>query len=39
MTCNFVGAILQIASFELPQMIVGRLVNGFGMGERTQRWI
>lgn len=32
MACNFVGAVLQIASFQLPQMIVGRLINGFGMG-------
>lgn len=32
MGCNFVGAVLQIASFQLPQMIVGRLINGFGMG-------
>jgi len=26
------GAILQIAAFHLPQMIVGRIMNGFGMG-------
>lgn len=30
--CNTVGAILQIVSFHLPQMIVGRIINGFGMG-------
>ncbi|KAL1845644.1 hypothetical protein VTK73DRAFT_461 [Phialemonium thermophilum] len=30
--CNVVGAILQITSFHLPQMIVGRIINGFGMG-------
>ncbi|KAF9639588.1 putative glycerol proton symporter of the plasma subject to glucose-induced inactivation protein [Lasiodiplodia theobromae] len=27
-----VGAILQIFAFHLPQMIIGRLINGFGMG-------
>ncbi|CAM1504550.1 Fc.00g021410.m01.CDS01 [Cosmosporella sp. VM-42] len=30
--CNVVGAILQIVSFHLPQMIIGRIINGFGMG-------
>ncbi|KAL2863770.1 sugar porter family MFS transporter [Aspergillus lucknowensis] len=30
--CNVIGAILQIASWHLPQMIVGRIINGFGMG-------
>lgn len=35
-TCNWVGAVLQISSFQLPQMIVGRLINGFGMGETTR---
>ena len=30
--CNVIGAILQIVSFHLPQMIVGRIINGFGMG-------
>lgn len=30
--CNVVGAILQIVSWHLPQMIVGRIINGFGMG-------
>lgn len=30
--CNTVGAILQIVSWHLPQMIVGRVINGFGMG-------
>lgn len=29
---NVTGAVLQIAAFNLPQLIVGRLVNGFGMG-------
>lgn len=36
-TCNWVGAVLQIASFQLPQMIVGRLINGFGMGRQARR--
>jgi MFS family permease len=31
--CNAVGAILQIVSWHLPQMIVGRIINGFGMGK------
>ncbi|KAJ9138074.1 General substrate transporter [Pleurostoma richardsiae] len=30
--CNVVGAILQIVSWHLPQMIIGRVINGFGMG-------
>ncbi|KEY67767.1 hypothetical protein S7711_04086 [Stachybotrys chartarum IBT 7711] len=29
---NFIGAVLQITSWHLPQMIVGRVINGFGMG-------
>ncbi|KAF3008319.1 hypothetical protein E8E14_006974 [Neopestalotiopsis sp. 37M] len=29
---NFTGALLQCLSWSLPQMIIGRLVNGFGMG-------
>ncbi|KAI1461332.1 general substrate transporter [Annulohypoxylon moriforme] len=29
---NVVGVVLQITAYHLPQMIVGRLVNGFGMG-------
>ncbi|KAI1386409.1 general substrate transporter [Hypoxylon trugodes] len=29
---NIIGAVLQIAAYHLPQMIVGRLFNGFGMG-------
>lgn len=29
---NLIGAILQIVSWHLPQMIVGRVINGFGMG-------
>ena len=32
MVCNVVGSILQALSWHLPQMIVGRLVNGFGIG-------
>lgn len=30
--CNAVGAILQTLSWQLAQMITGRLVNGFGIG-------
>ena len=30
---NAIGAALQIASWHLPQMIVGRVINGFGMGK------
>lgn len=29
---NVIGAILQVVSWHLPQMIVGRIINGFGMG-------
>lgn len=29
---NTVGAVLQVTSFHLPQMIIGRVINGFGMG-------
>ncbi|KAI1097985.1 putative sugar transporter [Jackrogersella minutella] len=29
---NFVGATLQATSFHLPQMLVGRVVNGLGIG-------
>ncbi|KAI1210911.1 general substrate transporter [Annulohypoxylon truncatum] len=29
---NVVGVVLQITAYHLPQMIIGRLVNGFGMG-------
>lgn len=32
LTCNLIGAILQIVSWHLPQMIIGRVINGFGMG-------
>ncbi|KAK2776617.1 hypothetical protein FQN53_002560 [Emmonsiellopsis sp. PD_33] len=35
LACNSVGAVLQITSFHLPQMIIGRLINGFGMGINT----
>lgn len=31
---NVAGALLQITSWHLPQMIVGRVINGFGMGEK-----
>ncbi|KAG8169992.1 hypothetical protein KVR01_000737 [Diaporthe batatas] len=30
--CNVVGSVLQALSWYLPQMIVGRLINGFGIG-------
>ncbi|KAI0376520.1 putative sugar transporter [Hypomontagnella monticulosa] len=30
--CNLIGATLQFTSWHLPQMIIGRLVNGFGIG-------
>ncbi|KAI0463261.1 hypothetical protein LJB42_003282 [Komagataella kurtzmanii] len=30
--CNTIGAVLQIAAFHLPMMIIGRIINGFGMG-------
>lgn len=33
LACNLVGAVLQIASFHLPMMFVGRVINGFGMGK------
>ncbi|KAI1658037.1 general substrate transporter [Daldinia decipiens] len=29
---NVIGVVLQIAAYHLPQMIVGRIINGFGMG-------
>ncbi|KAI1142353.1 general substrate transporter [Hypoxylon sp. FL0543] len=29
---NVIGVVLQIAAYHLPQMIVGRVLNGFGMG-------
>jgi MFS family permease len=29
---NIVGAVLQISAYHLPQMIVGRVINGIGMG-------
>lgn len=32
---NFIGALLQSSSFSLPQLIVGRLVSGFGFGHLT----
>jgi MFS family permease len=36
LTCNVIGAILQIVSWSLPQMIVGRIINGFGMGKHSK---
>ncbi|ROW01306.1 hypothetical protein VMCG_05931 [Cytospora schulzeri] len=30
--CNVIGSVLQTFSWQLPQMIVGRLVNGIGIG-------
>ncbi|KAA8649913.1 hypothetical protein EYZ11_009022 [Aspergillus tanneri] len=30
--CNVVGAVLQVVAWHLPQMIIGRIINGFGMG-------
>ncbi|PKS09830.1 hypothetical protein jhhlp_004453 [Lomentospora prolificans] len=32
LSTNFIGAVLQIVSWHFPQMIVGRVINGFGMG-------
>ncbi|KAL1887669.1 hypothetical protein Sste5346_010064 [Sporothrix stenoceras] len=32
---NILGAIIQCTSFSLPQLIVGRLVSGFGFGHLT----
>jgi sugar porter (SP) family MFS transporter len=32
LTCNTIGAVLQVVSWSLSQMIVGRIINGFGMG-------
>ncbi|KAH8912222.1 general substrate transporter [Coniochaeta sp. PMI_546] len=32
LSLNVIGAILQISAFHLPQMILGRIINGFGMG-------
>lgn len=29
---NLIGATLQFSSWHLPQMIIGRLINGFGIG-------
>jgi len=29
---NSIGAALQVSAFHLPQMILGRVINGFGMG-------
>lgn len=30
--CNTIGAVLQVTAWHLPQMIIGRIINGFGMG-------
>jgi MFS family permease len=32
---NTVGAVLQVSAFQFPQLIVGRVVNGFGMGKKA----
>lgn len=32
LSMNIIGAILQITTFHLPQMIVGGITNGYGMG-------
>ncbi|PLB50385.1 putative sugar transporter [Aspergillus steynii IBT 23096] len=32
LACNVIGAILQVVAWHLPQMIIGRVINGFGMG-------
>lgn len=32
---NIIGAIIQCTSYSLPQLIVGRLVSGFGFGHVT----
>jgi len=34
LTANTIGAVLQISAFHLPQMILGRIINGFGMGKQ-----
>ena len=39
LVCNAIGAILQIVSWHLPQMIVGRVINGFGMGKRRPDYL
>lgn len=32
-TLSTVGAILQFLSWSFPQLIIGRVINGFGNGE------
>ncbi|KAH8434860.1 sugar porter family MFS transporter [Aspergillus melleus] len=32
LACNVIGAVLQVVAWHLPQMIIGRVINGFGMG-------
>ncbi|KAI2465213.1 putative sugar transporter [Annulohypoxylon bovei var. microspora] len=32
LTLNLVGAVLQFSSYHLPQMIIGRVINGLGIG-------
>ena len=32
LACNVIGAILQVVAFQFPQLIIGRVINGFGMG-------
>ncbi|KAK9473936.1 general substrate transporter [Dipodascopsis tothii] len=29
---NLIGAVLQVTSFQFPQLIIGRVINGMGMG-------
>jgi MFS family permease len=36
LACNTVGAILQVSAFQFPQLIIGRVINGFGMGKWDQ---
>lgn len=33
LACNTIGAIIQVSAYRLPQMVVGRIINGFGMGK------
>ncbi|GME50436.1 sugar transporter stl1 [Neofusicoccum parvum] len=35
LAANLIGAVLQIFAYHLPQLIIGRLINGFGMGVIT----
>jgi MFS family permease len=38
LTANTIGAVLQVSAFNFPQLIVGRIINGFGMGKQTQHY-